>query len=286
MTRNVVADDHAHLNMLLDRFSAAETAVKAALAVPPVPTPSAALGEALASRDRAALAVCRFLTAKLSALCPGAVPTGSPSVPAHGPTVRPPHPARGRTQLHRRRSECDEFPSTATKSSSSPPARPRPAPSTPNCPTAAASACPTATTPTTRAARLDRGLHRRRPGRRPRRDRSVKICPFEVPEVKFGEEVRFNGLTVLPYVLQGTNRVSLSFTAEGIERPGRSRASPRPRDGYGSSSGRRSPSGRCRRRSCAVCHGTGRIRDGNYPQIGPDGRLHRPVTTSPCHHCR
>lgn len=47
----------------------------------------------------------------------------------------------------------------------------------------------------------------------------VKIASFEVPEVKLGEEVRFSGLTVLPYVAQGTGRVSLSFTAEGIERP-------------------------------------------------------------------
>jgi hypothetical protein len=48
---------------------------------------------------------------------------------------------------------------------------------------------------------------------------SVKIASYEIPETRLGEEVRFVGLTALPYVLQGTNRVALSFTAEGIERP-------------------------------------------------------------------
>jgi hypothetical protein len=47
----------------------------------------------------------------------------------------------------------------------------------------------------------------------------VEIASVEVPEVKLGEEVRFIGLTCLPYVGQGTNRVALSWSAEGIERP-------------------------------------------------------------------
>jgi hypothetical protein len=46
---------------------------------------------------------------------------------------------------------------------------------------------------------------------------SVKVATFEVPSTRLGEEVRFIGLTALPYVMQGSNRVALSFTAESIE---------------------------------------------------------------------
>jgi hypothetical protein len=48
---------------------------------------------------------------------------------------------------------------------------------------------------------------------------SVKVYGFEVPEFKLGQEVRFVGLTALPYVQQGSNRVALSFAAEGFEQP-------------------------------------------------------------------
>jgi hypothetical protein len=46
---------------------------------------------------------------------------------------------------------------------------------------------------------------------------SVKVAAYEVPSTRLGEEVRFIGLTALPYVMQGSNRVALSFTAESIE---------------------------------------------------------------------
>ena len=49
---------------------------------------------------------------------------------------------------------------------------------------------------------------------------SVKVYGYEVPEFRLGQEVRFVGLTCLPYVAQGTNRVALSFAAEGFELPG------------------------------------------------------------------
>ena len=46
---------------------------------------------------------------------------------------------------------------------------------------------------------------------------SVKLAAYEVPETRLGQEVKFIGLTALPYVLQGSNRVALSFTADGME---------------------------------------------------------------------
>jgi hypothetical protein len=46
---------------------------------------------------------------------------------------------------------------------------------------------------------------------------SVKIASYEVPETRLGQEVKFIGMTALPYVLQGSNRVALSFNAESIE---------------------------------------------------------------------
>lgn len=51
---------------------------------------------------------------------------------------------------------------------------------------------------------------------------AVKVATHEVPETRLGEEVRFIGLIALPYVAQGTGRVALSFSAEGIERAGTS----------------------------------------------------------------
>ena len=39
---------------------------------------------------------------------------------------------------------------------------------------------------------------------------AVKVASYEVPETRLGEEVRFTNLTVLPYVLDGGRRVSLS----------------------------------------------------------------------------
>lgn len=45
----------------------------------------------------------------------------------------------------------------------------------------------------------------------------VKIASYEVPETRLGEEVRFVNLVAVPYVAQGTNRVSMSYRAEGIE---------------------------------------------------------------------
>ena len=52
---------------------------------------------------------------------------------------------------------------------------------------------------------------------------SVKIACYEVPSTKLGVEVKFVGLTALPYVAQGSTRVSLSFTADSIEGAGQVR---------------------------------------------------------------
>jgi hypothetical protein len=49
---------------------------------------------------------------------------------------------------------------------------------------------------------------------------SVKVAMYEVPSTTLGQEVKFIGLTALPYVMQGSNRVALSFTAEGMEGAG------------------------------------------------------------------
>ena len=45
----------------------------------------------------------------------------------------------------------------------------------------------------------------------------VKVASYDEPVTKLGVEVRFVGLVALPYVAQGTNRVALSFSAEGID---------------------------------------------------------------------
>lgn len=54
----------------------------------------------------------------------------------------------------------------------------------------------------------------------------VKVASYEVPETRLGEEVRFVNLTALPYVQQGTNRVALSYAADGIETTVKSRSQP------------------------------------------------------------
>lgn len=46
---------------------------------------------------------------------------------------------------------------------------------------------------------------------------SVKVASYDEPKTELGKEVRFRGLTALPYVQQGTNRVALSFSADGID---------------------------------------------------------------------
>jgi hypothetical protein len=46
---------------------------------------------------------------------------------------------------------------------------------------------------------------------------SVKIATWEPPITKLGQPVRFVNLVAVPYVAQGTNRVALSFRADGIE---------------------------------------------------------------------
>jgi hypothetical protein len=46
---------------------------------------------------------------------------------------------------------------------------------------------------------------------------AVKVASYEVPTTRLGQEVKFVGLTALPYVQQGTSRVALSFSAESIE---------------------------------------------------------------------
>lgn len=48
---------------------------------------------------------------------------------------------------------------------------------------------------------------------------SVRVPSYEVPEFRLGDEVRFVGLVAVPYVAQGTNRVAISWQAEGFERP-------------------------------------------------------------------
>lgn len=54
----------------------------------------------------------------------------------------------------------------------------------------------------------------------------VKVATYEVPSTKLGQEVRFVNLVALPYVQQGTNRVALSFSAEGLEGAGQSKQQP------------------------------------------------------------
>jgi hypothetical protein len=48
---------------------------------------------------------------------------------------------------------------------------------------------------------------------------SVKVPAVEEPVTAFGEVLTFVGLVALPYVANGSNRVTLSFSADGIERP-------------------------------------------------------------------
>lgn len=48
---------------------------------------------------------------------------------------------------------------------------------------------------------------------------SVKVASFDEPKVDKWAPVRFRGLVALGYVAQGANRVSYSFTADGIDQP-------------------------------------------------------------------
>ncbi len=48
---------------------------------------------------------------------------------------------------------------------------------------------------------------------------AVKIGSHAPPETTLAQEVRFRDLVALPYVQQGTGRVSLSFSASGIDAP-------------------------------------------------------------------
>jgi len=45
----------------------------------------------------------------------------------------------------------------------------------------------------------------------------VKVAAWEEPKTTKWQPVRFVGLVATPYVDQGTNRVKLSFAAQGIE---------------------------------------------------------------------
>lgn len=46
---------------------------------------------------------------------------------------------------------------------------------------------------------------------------SVKVASWDEPTTDKWKPVRFRGLVAVPYVDSGTNRVKLSFRAEGIE---------------------------------------------------------------------
>jgi hypothetical protein len=54
---------------------------------------------------------------------------------------------------------------------------------------------------------------------------AVKVASWDEPVTQLGQEVRFRGLVALPYVQQGTNRVAISFSAEGVELAAGSKAS-------------------------------------------------------------
>lgn len=45
---------------------------------------------------------------------------------------------------------------------------------------------------------------------------AVKVAAWEQPVTSFGDVITFVNLVALPYVVQGTGRVGLSFTADGI----------------------------------------------------------------------
>lgn len=49
----------------------------------------------------------------------------------------------------------------------------------------------------------------------------VKVASYDPPRTELAKDVKFRGLIALPYVEQGTNRVKLSFSAEGIEGQGK-----------------------------------------------------------------
>lgn len=52
----------------------------------------------------------------------------------------------------------------------------------------------------------------------------VKVASYDEPSTSFGELITFVNLVALPYVQQGTTRVSLSFSADGVERPAASKS--------------------------------------------------------------
>lgn len=55
----------------------------------------------------------------------------------------------------------------------------------------------------------------------------IKVASHEQPRTELGKDIKFRGLVALPYVEQGTNRVKLSFSADGIE----GQAMPKPAPG-------------------------------------------------------
>jgi hypothetical protein len=46
---------------------------------------------------------------------------------------------------------------------------------------------------------------------------SVKVAAWEEPVTTFGQVVEFEGLVALPYVMNGSSRVAISFSATGIK---------------------------------------------------------------------
>ncbi|MEU8490037.1 hypothetical protein [Pseudonocardia alni] len=55
---------------------------------------------------------------------------------------------------------------------------------------------------------------------------SVKVASYDEPTTERLKPVKFVGLVAVPYVAQGTNRVALSFRADGIEGQGRKSGQP------------------------------------------------------------
>lgn len=51
---------------------------------------------------------------------------------------------------------------------------------------------------------------------------AVKIPAWEEPVTSLGDVVQFINLTVTPYVPQGSNRISFSYSADGIVDPAKS----------------------------------------------------------------
>ena len=51
----------------------------------------------------------------------------------------------------------------------------------------------------------------------------VKVASYDKPETTMGQPVKFHGLRALGYVQDGSNRVSYSFRADGVEQPNNGR---------------------------------------------------------------